>query len=171
MADDWKLLFGSAKGTSHERTGEPCQDFALCRHFRVGTTPILVATCADGAGSAIRAQIGARLACTTFLNLAVTAIADGLPIVDIDSQHVRHWLGLARARLSLEACLSNLDLHDFACTLLTAISSPEGSVFSQIGDGAIVIRKDQGYEVVFWPQSGEFANTTNFLTGATSRTT
>ncbi|HEX7968681.1 MAG TPA: protein phosphatase 2C domain-containing protein, partial [Stellaceae bacterium] len=41
------------------------------------------------------------------------------------------------------------------------------AVFFQIGDGAIVVspRHDRdGYGWVFWPQHGEFANTTNFVT-------
>ena len=41
------------------------------------------------------------------------------------------------------------------------------AVFFQIGDGAIVVSRRQGlgeYDWVFWPQHGEFANTTNFVT-------
>jgi hypothetical protein len=37
-------------------------------------------------------------------------------------------------------------------------------VFFQVGDGAIIVRRQGVYGVVFWPQSGEYANTTNFLT-------
>ena len=38
------------------------------------------------------------------------------------------------------------------------------SYFVQIGDGAIILGNDTLYGVVFWPQSGEYANSTNFLT-------
>ena len=41
---------------------------------------------------------------------------------------------------------------------------PATSYFVQIGDGAIILGNDTLYGVVFWPQSGEYANTTNFLT-------
>ena len=34
----------------------------------------------------------------------------------------------------------------------------------QLGDGAIVVKRAEGYEPVFWPQSGEYINTTFFLT-------
>ena len=37
-------------------------------------------------------------------------------------------------------------------------------MFAQIGDGAIVISSCETYETVFHPQSGEYLNTTNFLT-------
>jgi hypothetical protein len=68
--------------------------------------------------------------------------------------------------LSLEACLRGLDLGDFASTLLTAIVGREATVFSQIGDGAIVFNDGSGYQTAVWPQSGEYVNTTYFLTGA-----
>jgi hypothetical protein len=70
-----------------------------------------------------------------------------------------------RGSLSLEACLLNLPLREFACTLLTAIVGEKSAVFSQIGDGVIVVQNGAGYRPVFWPQSGEYASTTYFLTG------
>jgi hypothetical protein len=60
----------------------------------------------------------------------------------------------------------NVNRREFACTLLTAIVSDDGAVFSQIGDGVIVVAEDDRYQTVFWPQSGEYANTTFFLTGS-----
>src|SRR5262249_38182236 len=50
------------------------------------------------------------------------------------------------------------------CTLLTAVVSKDAAVFSQIGDGAIVLAEADGYQPVFWPQMGEYASTTFFLT-------
>jgi len=51
-----------------------------------------------------------------------------------------------------------------ATTLCAAILSPQGSIFFQIGDGAITVGNNGVYGVVFWPQSGEYANVTNFMT-------
>src|SRR5690606_13212537 len=45
-----------------------------------------------------------------------------------------------------------------------AVVTPARSIFFQIGDGAIVARRNGVFAVVFWPQSGEHINTTNFLT-------
>jgi hypothetical protein len=166
MVSAWKMLWRSARGTSHERSGQPCQDYADCKVVFVGSTPLLIATCADGAGSASHSQIGARLACTAFLNVASAALEDGLRISAIDRQLMLGWYETARARLSFEACISNFESRDFACTLLTAIVSTESATFSQLGDGAIVVDDGEAYSPVFWPQSGEYANTTNFITGA-----
>jgi Protein phosphatase 2C len=166
MPANWKLLYGSAIGSSHERAGEPCQDYAHGRVFLVGTSPVLIVACADGAGSASHAQIGAKLACLTFLHAVSVSLEDGLRVADITQWHILQWYEKARRRLSLEACVCNKDLRDFACTLLTAIVSDDTGIFSQIGDGVIVIREGDCYQAVFWPQSGEYANTTYFLTGA-----
>jgi hypothetical protein len=126
---------------------------------------LLVAVCADGAGSARQSQVGARLACTAFLGLATTALEDGLGIGDVSEPLVLRWHELVRQRLSLEACLANLDLREYACTLLAAVVGEDRAVVSQVGDGVVVIGTEGGYEPVFWPRSGEYVNTTYFLTG------
>lgn len=61
-----------------------------------------------------------------------------------------------------------LNKRDFAATLLMAIVGDEYAVFAQLGDGAIVIDSVEGYSPVFWPQSGEYANTTYFVTDKTA---
>ncbi|HEX8825551.1 MAG TPA: protein phosphatase 2C domain-containing protein, partial [Archangium sp.] len=48
--------------------------------------------------------------------------------------------------------------------LLTAVVGEHGSVFAQVGDGAIVVRRGGDYVPVFWPQVGQYANSTWFLT-------
>jgi hypothetical protein len=60
----------------------------------------------------------------------------------------------------------NIQVRDLACTFLAAVIFETHSLFLQIGDGAIVLHGANGYEPVFWPQSGEYLNTTNFLTDA-----
>src|SRR4029079_13370599 len=60
-------------------------------------------------------------------------------------------------------------IQDFACTLLAAVIWPDRAIFFQLGDGAIVSSRREapdGYAVVCWPQQGEYANMTNFLTDA-----
>lgn len=162
----WKLLFGSEAGTSHERRGELCQDYAHGRAFCLGPSSMLVAICSDGAGSASHGGMGAKLACHALLHVATRAIENGMAISAITRDVVTEWYDKARRRLSLEACVSNLDIRDFACTLLAAFVGPDHAVFSQIGDGAIVVSRNEGYRPVFWPQGGEYVNTTYFLTGS-----
>jgi hypothetical protein len=57
--------------------------------------------------------------------------------------------------------------REFACTALGAVIGERRAVFLQIGDGAIVVSnrsEPEDYGWIFWPQHGEFANQTNFVT-------
>src|SRR5437868_5423479 len=103
MATPWKLLCGSAAGTSHEARGEGCQDYAHAVILAEDRSPVLVAACADGAGSASRAALGAKLACLGFVHLACEALRLGLTIPEIDARQALCWQERVRALLSLEA--------------------------------------------------------------------
>jgi hypothetical protein len=67
---------------------------------------------------------------------------------------------------------ADLKAQDFACTLLAAVIGQNQSVFFQLGDGAMVQslagEKDL-YHCICWPQQGEYANSTNFLTDADAK--
>ncbi|MGO9471498.1 MAG: protein phosphatase 2C domain-containing protein [Isosphaeraceae bacterium] len=63
----WNLVCGSVVGTSHQRTGQPCQDFSASKLVATHCGPVLVAACSDGAGSAEMAEVGAALAVQTFI--------------------------------------------------------------------------------------------------------
>jgi hypothetical protein len=156
----WKVLAGSETGTSHQRVGTGCQDYS--RYTIAGAGAVLV--CADGAGSSSRADVGARLACGTVLSAAAAAIRGEGRVSSLSTDVVGGWYDSARRRLSLEACIEGLDVREYACTLLIAVVDSEAALFAQLGDGAIVFRTGRGYETAFWPQSGEYVNTTNFLT-------
>ena len=159
----WKLLLESAIGTSHIQTNQPCQDYASGRVLNADT---IVLVCADGAGSASRSEFGSRFVCTGLLNLIATALEDGLALKDITRERVVEWHATVRRRLSLEACRENVDLREFATTILTAIVGPSQALFSHIGDGVIVYGDGEVYRTPFWPQQGEYVNTTYFLTGS-----
>jgi hypothetical protein len=160
----WKLLYGSVPGTSHERRGEPCQDSAFGLVAGPVQEPVLVVACADGAGSARHSEAGSRLACAALVRLIAAALDGGLPMEAIDRERVLAWHGEVLDLLSAAADRQALPVREFACTLLTGVVGRDRAVFSQVGDGAIVISDGDGYRTVFWPQSGEYANTTNFLT-------
>ncbi len=164
MESFWKVLSGSAVGTSHERFGENCQDYSHSIVLDVGKRCYLVAACADGAGSALHASLGAKIASLGFIRFVSESIRAGLRLHEINARQVLDWFTRVRGQLSLESALRGLDIRDLACTLLTAIVADDAAVFSQIGDGAIVYRDGDGFTTAFWPQNGEYANTTFFLT-------
>jgi hypothetical protein len=165
MQSSWKLLGGSVVGTSHERLGELCQDYAQGVVVSAGQSSCLIIACADGAGSAPNASLGAKVACLGFIRLVSESVRDGLSLHEIDARQMRDWYARVRGQLSLEASLLGSDIREFACTLLTAIVGDDAAIFSQIGDGAIIYRNGEDFTTAFWPQTGEYANTTFFLTG------
>ncbi len=59
-------------------------------------------------------------------------------------------------------------MREFACTLLVGIIGYEYAAFFQIGDGAMVVLEqgDEAWSYIFWPQHGEYVNSTNFITSA-----
>src|SRR5262249_31084380 len=127
---------------------------------------------ADGAGSAARSAQGARIACETFTKLATEFVQSGQSIANLDKTFVcDRWLENIRQEIAANAAEEGCELREFATTFLGAVLCESQSLYVQVGDGAIVVNDSnmsEEYSVVFWPQHGEYANTTNFLTDATA---
>jgi hypothetical protein len=161
------MAMASAVGTSHLAMGLPCQDchFHLCLNDAEGN-PVAILVLADGAGSAARAETGAKLACHTFAKLVAEYISGGGRVESIGRDLAARWITGVIYRLSLKSWDDELQPRDYACTLLAAICGEQATVFLQIGDGAIVVSDGwtTTWRHVFWPQHGEFVNTTNFIT-------
>lgn len=152
----WKLVYGSVRGTSHLRAGQTCQDH--CGGSVVGT--MVVATCSDGAGSADLSHLGSRLAVERFLEEAARSSDGAVP----DRETIESWVDSAREKVLEEASARGVSPRQLACTFLGALVGDDWGAFIHIGDGAIVFDGEEGYEFAFWPDSGEYANTTWFLT-------
>ena len=161
----WVWAGARAIGTAHLAQGLPCQDAFQCRIWQEGAhPPVLIATLADGAGSVVHAEVGAQLATSV-----VADIVDERLIEDTAHDQVaavlRYAIGEAQLSLELRAGHDGCVIDDYACTLLVAILSANGGIVGQIGDGAVVIDDgEQGWRPVHWPEHGEYANTTRFLT-------
>jgi hypothetical protein len=160
----WKLLAQSVAGSSHERLSQPCQDVCATMCESVSDETVLLLACADGAGSARFSDIGAASACEISVGRALLDLREGLPVAAIERDTVIYWLEEARKELSRESEQRQTSARELACTLLFAVVGEQSAAFAQIGDGAIVTRYGEEYRPVFWPQDGEYANCTNFLT-------
>jgi hypothetical protein len=157
----WKFLNESVQGTSHRQGGIVCQDSSL-------VTPdgedVIIAVVSDGAGSASESQIGSSLSCSMITTCAQDFFAAGGSLAKLDNETIQKWLRDLRDALTKEAEKRNLKIRDLACTLIFAIVGTDRATFGQIGDGAIVTLDSSTYSTVFWPQSGEYQNTTFFVT-------
>lgn len=125
---------------------------------------ILVASVADGAGSAAQSEYGARLAVQSFQQVFADAARDEPGLGWMDRGFVVQWLTDVQNAMHRMAGLAGGQTKDYACTFIGVVISAEAAVFVQIGDGAIVVSGAGCHDYVFWPQHGEFANSTFFMT-------
>jgi Protein phosphatase 2C len=161
--DVWRVAAVSVCGTSHEKTGQPCQD---SYHQRVLADGVLVAAVADGAGSAARSELGSSVA----VQKAVEVICNGESVRQWPSQ-VEEWEALltkafqiALQAIEEEAVNLGLSPRDLATTLILLIATPECVAVGQIGDGASVACDGKGNVIALTvPKSGEYINETTFL--------
>ena len=160
----WRSVCQSVPGGRHRLDGADCQDHSLVRYVGDAADGALVACVADGAGTADLGSLGARLACEEIVRLAANRFETKRTLADIQPTETVQWCERIRRRLESEAAVRQRQLRDFASTLCGAVIARRQSIFFQIGDGAIVARRQGALGVVFWPQSGEYLNTTSFLT-------
>lgn len=158
----WVGLASCVPGGSHERYGTPCEDFCGLRRVRVGREVFLVAVVADGAGAARFGGAGARIAVKCILRHLATALKRCGGTVAIQRQDMVAALTSVRRAVARKA--GHRPISDYACTLAVAIVGREGAIFGQVGDSVIVTRYENTFQTVFWPDNGEFINTTVFLT-------
>lgn len=161
----WKIVQASAVGSSHLARGEACQDdCAAVTLVAPWGEECLVALVSDGAGSAVRGGKGAMVACESGIRVIEQWLAHSKSLSALTSHDITSWVGGIRYQLWLTSSSEALEHRDFACTLLGAVVGEETAAFFQVGDGAIVIREGDGFRPVFWPDSGEYANMTYFVT-------
>jgi hypothetical protein len=143
----------------------PCQDYASFQFIDATEGVVLVAVICDGAGSAAHADVGAWLAAKTMIELVDLHFQGAGTMRDIDRVRARIWVEQVAETLSVDAVANGRAVRDYACTLLVAIVGETSAAFVQVGDGAMVISRgdEEDWSYLFWPQHGEFANTTNFV--------
>ena len=159
----WNSVTVSVTGSSHRENGQPCQDSSAISTVRHKRQDSLIAVCSDGAGSASHAEEGSRTACEAGIAQA-KAFVESHGLDAVSHAVVLDWCVQIRQALEARAFELEAKLGDLHCTFLLAILGHESSVFVQIGDGAMVIDGGEGFEAIFWPQAGEFAGMTNFIT-------
>ena len=160
----------SVRGASHERLGLPCQD---AHQWAQLSDELLLAAVADGAGSALLAEVGATLAVETAINSARERFSESSGAGTLQQLNwealLNHTLSAARTALEREAEARALPLRDFACTLTVVIAGKDLVAAMQVGDGAVVAAAPDGVLLsILRPMQGECLNETVFLTSPES---
>lgn len=162
----WRYVVATSIGTSHVKQDLSCQDYAKCIVTPDrNNAPVLIAVVSDGAGSAENSHIGSEIACALFTEVAAAYLAKNTAAT-IDCTITQAWLQKIREAIQQRAESDKKRPRDYACTFLAVITSQDYAAYVQIGDGAIVVSggEELDWGWIFWPQRGEFANTTFFLT-------
>jgi len=126
---------------------------------------ILVAVCADGAGSAEHSGRGAARAVETVIATAEAGLAGGPPTDEAGwTALIGDCFAAARASVLQLAESESLPARAFACTLLYALAADHWVAAGQVGDGIVIAAEQSLYTALTQPQHGEFANETFFIT-------
>lgn len=155
----WRWAGARATGRSHLRSGLPCQDRFGLQILPDGT---LIAALADGAGSAMHGEVGAETAVLTVLSGLHRALAAGRTDFETLMPEVASE---ARSAVATVAERAQIETRQYASTLLAVVLKHDRGVAMQVGDGVMIVKRDhEDWSWIIWPQRGEYANTTFFLT-------
>ncbi len=162
----WRFAVGQAIGSAHEKLDVGSQDRVFCACLEAQHT--LIAVLSDGAGSAKHAANGAQLTVDTVSSILQRGLRAGREDYE---QLISEAAQVARRLLLEESAHRGVSVREYACTLIAAIVTPAEGAALQIGDGALVTgSNDASWLCTFWPQKGEYANATSFLTDDDART-
>jgi hypothetical protein len=160
----WTWAAASRRGTSHEKAGTRLQDAQACFSARFGDQTCFFAVVCDGAGSAEFGGQGASLVCRTLRTAARRHFAStgALPSEEL----LTAWIDKARDRIFAVSVRRGKLPRDFAATLICVFSLGSETVIAHVGDGCAVLRiRDGGaWQAPIWPDHGEYASTTTFVT-------
>ena len=145
-------------GTAHQEANSELQDAYVVTALPNNYHLLLVA---DGAGSAQYGKFGAWITCRRFSqNAREFSKLDKLP----NSEDISDWVDAIRDEIAVYAERRKVKSREFATTIAGVIFNENQATWFSIGDSAVVARKDNAWEVLCWPENGEYASTTYFLT-------
>jgi hypothetical protein len=150
------------RGTSHVQANKSCEDsLAYAVVTSLLNEEVLLCCVSDGAGSAKYAAAASSLVTARTIAYLSELVANSNVIKEAD---ILVTVEKVYEELKDIAAQSNEPLNEFSCTYLGCVLFHNTSIFFQVGDGAII--RDDGndnYVTVWWPQNGEYSNTTSFL--------
>lgn len=163
----WRVLADRVAGPNKAKQ---CADVFDVSLPRLGAGAAIVAVLADGAGSARLGAQAAHLAVKTLsravkrqLRLKYQRRSAAQPSQLLDKATLELLFREVRKALWQLAATKKQPQREVATTLMLAVITPWASAFAQIGDGAMVAMLGEQYGHVFWPDQGEYVNTTTFV--------
>ncbi|HNQ49524.1 MAG TPA: PP2C family serine/threonine-protein phosphatase [Hydrogenophilus thermoluteolus] len=173
--DQWRGEAEAVKGLAHHRSRLPCQDAARWRQL---PRPLIVVS--DGAGSAKVSELGAQalvMGVSTFVATIDDWLSEWLDDTreeaqaNTQAQRLSRWLlAFGKETLAQLAEAERRSIADLRATLLLAIAGKRWCFWWQVGDGAVVCRRNGDLQLLTDTArvKGEFANHTTFIDQAQS---
>lgn len=160
---EWAACGASATGSDHLRRGLGCDDaygYAVLGDY-------VVAVVADGAGSVSGTSAWGSYAAVRYVLHGTTTprfIRDLRGANDAEADAMMEWaFDSALQAVTRQADALCLPVAHLATTLCVAVSTPDLTVFGQIGDGIIASKRDDVIATHLIEDKSEYANTTWFL--------
>jgi serine/threonine protein phosphatase PrpC len=170
--EKWRYAHASVIGLSHLNNDTSCQDRFACESFPSDEGEILIVAVADGAGSTSEGEIGAEIACETFIEQIKAFLQTSDASVNLLTEDFAlHWIGYFQMQIRKIATDKKKDIREFASTLVGAVIGKNCGVFYQVGDGGAVFSVNgeaQSYQFGVQPADSEYVNMTDFLTDETA---
>lgn len=163
----WRIIKKSVAGTSHKKLKQTCQD--ACQSIILANN-VLIATVADGAGSADFGALGAKIAVRTVIKTAKSNYSSYSVLgSSINEDFILSILSkcVEAAFIALEKEANNraIEIQSLATTLILLVATPDIAATLQIGDGGVIVGDPEGNIIDYsTPQNGEYINQTTFLT-------
>ncbi len=168
----WNIAHASAIGLAHINQETECQDRFSCEVVEIKGEKVLIAVVADGAGSTTDGQIGAEIACQTFIEEVTDFLTSSdASVGSLNLEFGKLWVSYVQKKIDEIAQENGKLIRDFASTLIAAVVGENQSVFYQIGDGGSVYSftgEPESYQFAIPPEESEYVNVTNFVTDETA---
>jgi hypothetical protein len=135
--------------------GLPCQDACAFCTLPSGLSVIAVA---DGLGSAVKSEIGAKLTVDAAVALAIDEFGKPKHLIPPLGEIARASVHSARKALEQKAAEEQWSLSDLACTVIVVAVHEDQLAIGHIGDGAVVAQASDGLRLLSGPGESEYAN-------------
>ena len=157
----WKIVKSAVTGRGHISQNLPCQD----KVFSLKAKGVQAAALADGAGSAVYSHFGAEIVAEETCRL-LTECFEAFYNEDNVGKVGQELLHHLREKLELRAEELEGSMRDLASTLLFVAVAKDRYILGHLGDGVIGYMKNGDLKVASYPDNGEFANETTFVTSS-----
>ena len=159
----WTCAHASVAGAHHRSAGREKQDTLALHHTAGDRGTTLFIALADGAGNAPLGQAGSLAAATAAQQVVTNSKGrprEQAPAVTLQEAHQAAVVAVTEL-----AQRDNRTLREYDTTLILALIDDGQLAVCQTGDGAVVVRTDDGQLLLAAPpRKGRYPNETSFIT-------